>query len=49
MKERFARKISELKYCLGEYQPNRVLGEPGTVEIEASYWNGTFSLIFFMR
>ncbi len=35
MMERFARKISELEYYLGKYQPIWVLDESGTVEIEA--------------
>ncbi len=35
-KERFSREISELLVCVGKCQPIEVLGEPGTVEIEAS-------------
>ena len=34
-KERFSREISELLVCVGKCQPIEVLGEPGTVEIEA--------------
>ena len=34
-KERFAGKIRELLICVSKCQPIEVLGEPGTVEIEA--------------